>query len=417
MNYELIGEIFAALKMNRMRTFLTGFAIAWGIFMLVALLAVGNGFSNAMFSNFRYMSQNSVSLYAGRTSMPYGGRQKGRTIRFSMADCEWMRTHLEGCKSLSPIFNLWNGSIAYGTLQFDANITGVNEVYRDLRVLEVKYGRFVNAMDMHERRKAVVIDENTAQKLFGVAELAVGKMVRLTNGVNFQVVGVTEAEYQDSRPSVFIPLATANVIYNPSGWVYDVSYELEGVETAEEAKAYSERLREQLAQYYGYHPVDQNAIWIANRIESYEQSKMIFNGISLFIWVIGIGTLIAGIVGVSNIMLITVKERTREFGIRKALGATPNSILGLVVLESLVITLIFGYIGMMMGVGLSELLCMFFPEGGGSSMQPTFLSNPTVDLGIVFSATMVLVVAGVLAGYMPARNAVKIKPIEAMNAK
>jgi putative ABC transport system permease protein len=263
----------------------------------------------------------------------------------------------------------------------------------------------------------VVIDENTARKLFGVAELAIGKMVRLTNGVNFQVVGVTEAEYEDSRPSIFIPLATANVIYNPSGWVYDVSYELEGVETAEEAKAYSERLRGQLAQYYGYDPADQNAIWIANRIESYEQSKMIFNGISLFIWVIGIGTLIAGIVGVSNIMLITVKERTREFGIRKALGATPNSILGLVVLESLVITLIFGYIGMMMGVGLSELLCMFFPEGGGSSMQLTFLSNPTVDLGIVFSATMVLVVAGVLAGYMPARNAVKIKPIEAMNAK
>ena len=236
--FDIFEEIFAALKMNRMRTFLTGFAIAWGIFMLVALLAVGNGFSNAMFANFRYMSQNSVSLYAGRTSMPYGGRQKGRQIRFSMADCEWMRTHLEGCKSLSPIFNLWNGSIAYGTLQFDANITGVNEVYRDLRVLEVKHGRFVNAMDMYERRKAVVIDENTARKLFGAPELAVGKMVKLTNGVNFQVVGVTEAEYEDSRPSIFIPLATANVIYNASGWVYDVSYELEGVETAEEAKAY-----------------------------------------------------------------------------------------------------------------------------------------------------------------------------------
>ncbi len=415
--FDIFEEIFAALKMNRMRTFLTGFAIAWGIFMLVALLAVGNGFSNAMFSNFRYMSQNSVSLYAGRTSMPYGGRQKGRTIRFSMADCEWMRTHLEGCKSLSPIFNLWSGSITYGTLQFDANITGVNELYRDLRVLEVKHGRFVNAMDMHERRKAVVIDENTAQKLFGVAELAVGKMVRLTNGVNFQVVGVTEAEYQDSRPSVFIPLATANVIYNPSGWVYDVSYELEGVETLEESEAYDKRLRKQLADYYGYDPADQNAIWISNRVEGYEKSKMIFGGISMFIWVIGIGTLIAGIVGVSNIMLITVKERTREFGIRKALGATPNSILGLVVLESLIITLIFGYIGMMMGIGLSELLCVFFPEGGGSSMQPKFMSNPTVDLGIVVSATMVLVVAGVLAGYMPARNAVKIKPIEAMNAK
>lgn len=414
---DIFEEIFAALKMNRMRTFLTGFAIAWGIFMLVALLAVGNGFSNAMFANFNYMSQNTVSLYSGRTSMPYGGMQKGRQIRFSMADCEWMREHLEGCVSLVPIFNLWSGSIAYGTLQFDANVTGVNEVYRDLRALEMKCGRFVNVMDMHERRKVVVIDENTARKLFGMEELALGKMVRLTNGVMFQVVGVTEVEYTDSRPSVFIPLSTANVIYNPSGYVYDVSYLLEGVETLEESKVYEERLRQQLADYYGYDPSDRSAIWIANRIESYEQTKMIFGGISMFIWVIGIGTLIAGIVGVSNIMLITVKERTREFGIRKALGATPNSILGLVVLESLTITLMFGYIGMMMGIGLSELLCVFFPEGGGSSMQLTFLANPTVDLGIVFSATMVLVVAGVFAGYMPARKAVMIKPIEAMNAK
>lgn len=270
---------------------------------------------------------------------------------------------------------------------------------------------------MRERRKVAVIDEASARKLFGDAESSIGKMVKLTNGITFQLIGVVEAGYENSQPSVYIPLSTANVIYNPSGYVSDVSYILEGVETVAEAEAYDVRLRAQLANYFRFDPADRNAIWIANRIENYEQSKMIFSGISLFIWIIGIGTLIAGIVGVSNIMLIAIKERTREFGIRKALGATPNSILLMVVLESLIITLSFGYIGMMLGIGLSEILCVIFPATTSSGMNPTFLMNPTVDLPIVFSATFVLVIAGVLAGYFPARRAVKIKPIEAMNYK
>ena len=415
--FDIFSEILVVLRQNRMRTLLTGFAIAWGIFMLVALLAVGNGFSNAMFANMSYMSQNTISLYSGYTSMPYQGLKKGRQIRFSMADCEWMSKHLEGCVAISPIFNLWSGSIASNTLQLNANITGVNEVYSDLRVMDILYGRFINLVDMRERRKVAVIDETSARKLFGDAEPSIGKMVKLTNGITFQLIGVVEAGYENSQPSVYIPLSTANVIYNPSGYVSDVSYILEGVETLAEATAYDERLRAQLANYFRFDPADRNAIWIANRIENYEQSKMIFDGISLFIWIIGIGTLIAGIVGISNIMLIAIKERTREFGIRKALGATPSSILLMVVLESLIITLSFGYIGMMLGIGLSEILCVIFPATTSSGMNPTFLMNPTVDLSIVFSATFVLVVAGVLAGYFPARRAVKIKPIEAMNAK
>lgn len=415
--FDIFNEIFAALKQNRMRTFLTGFAIAWGIFMLVALLAVGNGFSNAMFANMNYMAQNTISLYSGYTSMPYQGLKKGRRIRFNMSDCEWMSKHLEGCVAISPIFNFWDGSIASNTLQLNANITGVNEIYRDLRVLDVIHGRFINLVDMRERRKVAVIDEASARKLFGDVESSVGKMVKLTNGITFQLIGIVKAGYENSQPSVYIPLTTANVIYNPSGYISDVSYILEGVETLAEAEAYDARLRAQLANYFRFDPADRNAIWISNGVEGYEKAKMIFSGISLFIWIIGIGTLIAGIVGVSNIMLIAIKERTREFGIRKALGATPNSILLMVVLESLIITLSFGYIGMMLGVGLSEILCLIFPSVTPTDMNPTFLMNPTVDLSIVFSATLVLVLAGVLAGYFPARRAVRIKPIEAMNAK
>ena len=415
--FDIFSEILVVLRQNRMRTLLTGFAIAWGIFMLVALLAVGNGFSNAMFANMNYMAQNTISLYSGYTSMPYQGLKKGRRIRFNMADCEWMSKHIEGCVGISPIFNLWDGSIASNSLQLNVNITGVNEIYRDLRVMDILHGRFINLVDMRERRKVAVIDEASARKLFGDVESSVGKMVKLTNGITFQLIGIVKAGYENSQPSVYIPLSTANVIYNPSGYVSDVSYILEGVETLAEATAYDERLRAQLANYFRFDPADRNAIWISNGVEGYEKFKMIFGGIQLFIWVIGIGTLIAGIVGVSNIMLIAIKERTREFGIRKALGATPSSILLMVVLESLIITLSFGYIGMMLGVGLSEILCLVFPTTTPTDMKPTFMMNPTVDLSIVFSATFVLVLAGVLAGYFSARRAVKIKPIEAMNAK
>ena len=195
--FDIFSEILVVLRQNRMRTLLTGFAIAWGIFMLVALLAVGNGFSNAMFANMSYMSQNTISLYSGYTSMPYQGLKKGRQIRFSMADCEWMSKHLEGCVAISPIFNLWSGSIASNTLQLNANITGVNEVYSDLRVMDILYGRFINLVDMRERRKVAVIDETSARKLFGDAESSIGKMVKLTNGITFQLIGVVEAGYEN----------------------------------------------------------------------------------------------------------------------------------------------------------------------------------------------------------------------------
>ena len=197
----------------------------------------------------------------------------------------------------------------------------------------------------------------------------------------------------------------------------DISYSITGIETEEQEKAYVDQVRRLVANRMMFHPDDRNAVYIANRSADYRQTQQVFGAISLFIWIIGIGTLIAGIVGISNIMLITVKERTREFGIRKALGATPNSILGLVILESITITTMFGYMGLVVGIALTEGISVLLGDGGGNGDGMTMFLNPTVELGVVFAATGVLIAAGVIAGYIPARKAVKIKPIEAMQAK
>lgn len=415
---DLFQEIFISMRTNRMRTFLTGFAIAWGIFMLVVLLACGNGLNNGMMENFRYMSKNTISLYPGVTSMPYNGMQKGRPIRFTPDDIEFLRDNLENCAEFAPIYDLWNGIVDYSDLRLNATVTGVNQDFATLRTFSIVAGRFINDIDMAQYRKVVVIPPDICNKFFDSPADAIGKWIRLSNGISFRVVGIYDDKARSWQPTVYIPLATANIIYNPSGNIYDLSYVVTGVETTEEAKNYTARLRTMLAHRFNFDPSDQSAIYISNRVENYNQVQSVFKGLSVFIWVIGIGTLIAGIVGVCNIMIVTVRERTREFGIRKALGATPWSILRMIIFEALTITALFGYIGMMCGIAVSELLCLVFPAGASSGkMTPSVFVEPRVDLAIVISATVVLVIAGAIAGAVPARRAVKIKPIEAMSAK
>lgn len=416
---DLIQEILASMRTNRMRTLLTGFAISWGIFILVVLLACGNGLNNGMMENFSSMSKNTVSLYPGVTSMPHKGLQKGRIIRFTVSDVEFLRSNLEKCSDFAPVYNLWNGTVECADIQINAVVTGVNPDYGLLRTFRIEAGRFINDIDMAQHRKVAVIPPDVSAKFFASPADAVGKWVKLSNGVLFQIVGVYKDKGRSWRPTVYVPLATANLIYNPSGDVHEVSYVLSGVETTDEAEAYNERLRHMLAQRFNFDPADRNAVYVSNRIESYNQVQTIFSGLSLFIWVIGLGTLVAGIAGVCNIMIVSVRERTREFGIRKALGATPASIMRMIVLEALTITSVFGYIGMICGIGVSELLCLIFPANPdtGGQMMPTMFVEPRVDLAIIVSATAVLISAGVIAGAVPARRAVAIKPIEAMSAK
>lgn len=414
---DLFDEIWLTIRANKLRTCLTGFSIAWGIFMLIILLGAGNGLQNGMKKGFRYMAQNVISLYPSYTSKAYGGMQKGRRIYFTQADVDFLKRNVPNYTDFSAIYDKWNSTITYGKEAVSTNMSGVEPGFEKMRMLETKSGRFLNAADQRERRKAVVIHTKTAQVLFHGGE-AVGKYVQIDN-VPFCVVGVYENEGGggNRQPEFYIPYATAQAIFNASGRIYDVSFTVEGIETKTASEQYTQNLRQLLAQRLQFDPTDQNAIWIADRIQSYMQAQTIFGAIALFVWIIGIGTLVAGIVGVSNIMLITVKERTHEFGIRKALGASPASILRQVVVESLTITAIFGFLGMMLGIFTTEGVAKLLEMAQQDSDDITIFANPTVDLSIVLAATAILVVAGVLAGYVPARCAVGIKPIEALQYK
>ena len=412
---DILQEIFASLKSNKLRTFLTGFAISWGIFMLVALLACGNGLKNAMTSNFDYMSRNAVSIYAGYTSKPYGGKKQWRKIDFTENDVNFIKNSINNIEYFSAVSDVNDGKLTYNNLENSVMLNGVQPDYQHIRVFNMVAGRFINQIDIKENRKVVVIDKSFAEKLFENPDSAIGKNVKLTNDIFFNIVGVYSSKGRMYQSEIFIPLTTAITIYNPNGRVEEVDFTIKENNLNID---YSATIRALLSKQLDLAPDDYNALWINDFKSNYEQSKMIFRGLSMFIWIIGISTLIAGIVGVGNIMLITVKERTREFGIRKAIGATPGSIIKMVVAEAIAITSLFGYIGMLLGMGLSEILCMIFPEksfveGNGPSM----FVNPSVDLSIVISATIILVVAGVLAGYIPARKAVSVKPIEAMMAK
>lgn len=409
--FDIWREIFSTIKKNKLRTFLTGFSMAWGIFMLILLLGAGNGLKNGVSSNFGNSAKNSVRLWPGRTSLPYEGWQKGRQIKFDATDEAYLKREFPNISAYSSSIERWNSVISYGKEYGTNALMGISPDYRRIQNIEVKAGkgRFINEVDMREARKVIVIHQKTADGLFR-GEEPLGKYV-VVDKVAYQVIGVYEDENMNQLPEVLIPLTTAQRIYNPESGYDMIAFLVEDLKTNEANEEFDQSMRSRMAAKHSFDVKDRRAMWVWNKLKNYMQTMGIFNGINLFVWVIGIGTLIAGVVGVSNIMLITVKERTKEFGIRKSLGATPFSILKLILLEALLITGFFGYIGMVVGVGLTEMVNKVLEEG---SSDMSVFKNPTVDISIVLAATFVLIVSGLLAGYFPAKKAVSIKPIEAL---
>ncbi len=412
---DIWQEIFSTIRKNKLRTFLTGFSVAWGIFMLMVLLGSGNGLQNGVREQFSDNAENIMWMWTGETSIPFKGYKEGREIRFNNEDYDYLLDKAEGVDQVSARFFL-RGDItySYGKEYGSFTTSTCYPALADMEKIKISSGRFLNDLDMMEFRKVVVIGDDIRKALFK-EEDPLGKYINIGN-VPFMVIGVShDPRSQDNRQS-YMPFTTAQRIYGGGNRVHTFAITTEMVQTAEEATAISDNIRQQMATRHSFDPTDQKAMGSFNMLTEYIRTMKIFQAIKMFVWIIGIGTLIAGIVGVSNIMLILVKERTREIGIRKALGASPASVIGLILLESILITTIAGYIGLVMGVGLMEgfnyALEQMISSGGGDQI---FFRNPTVDFGTAISATLILILSGALAGYIPARKAASVKPIEALH--
>ena len=407
-------EIFSTIKKNKLRTFLTGFSVAWGIFMLMVLLGSGNGLQNGVKENFASNSINIMWLWTGDTSIPYQGMKEGRTIKFNNADYTFLKEKGENLEQVSSRYYL-PGTIVY-TYKNEYGSFETSSCHPALLEMEkviIASGRFINDMDMNDSRKVIVIGENVRKALFK-EEDPIGKYVKLNN-VPFKVIGVTHDKARNDERTNYIPVTTAQRIFNGADRVHTFAITTKMVKTVEEADSITAKVRQGLAMRHKFDPNDKKAMGSFNMLTEYIRTMKIFQAIKIFVWIIGIGTLIAGIVGVSNIMLILVKERTREIGIRKALGASPASVIGLVLLESILITTVAGYLGLVVGVGIMEginyALEQALASGAGDGV---FFRNPTVDFTTAITSMVILVVSGALAGYLPARKAANVKPIEAL---
>ncbi len=416
---DIWQEIYSTIKRNKLRTFLTGFAVAWGIFMLIVLLGAGNGLIHAFEESASERAMNTVNIYPGWTSKSYDGLKEGRKIELDNKDMESTNL-LFPDHVIKAGASIWQGSVnvGFGSEYANVGLAGVFPNHTEVEAIKVYKGRFINELDIKERRKVIILHKKTAEILFNKTRTEpIGQFVNLGN-VAYQVVGICNDKGDSGENPAFIPFSTLQTVYNKGNKLSCLTIATKNLETIESNEAFEANYRKVIGANHRFDPTDHSAIWIWNRFTNYLQQQKGSGMLRIAIWVIGIFTLLSGIVGVSNIMLITVKERTREFGIRKALGAKPLSILWLIIVESVTITTIFGYIGMVAGIGVTEWMNNAF---GNQTMDTgmwteTVFLNPTVDIRIAIQATLTLVIAGTLAGLFPARKAVSIRPIEALRA-
>ncbi len=413
---DIWQEILATIKKNKMRTFLTGFSVAWGIFMLMILLGSGNGLSNGVSENFKNQAVNAMWIWTGETSMPYDGLKEGRPIQFHNDDHTLLK-NMKGVGAVSGRFWMGNTNLTYQGEYGQYTVMSCHPDLLEVEQYEIIEGRFINEVDIRQRRKSVVIGKDIYDALFNDKD-AIGEYLKINN-IPFKVVGVYTEPGSTRNRTANVPVTTAQTVFNGSNRIHNFAITNEG-KTLTETKAIQENIKNTFARKHRFDPKDDNAVGMFNMMEAYLETQKIFNAIEIFIWIIGVFTLIAGIIGVSNIMLIVVKERTKEIGIRKAIGASPRSVIGLVLLESIMITTIAGYIGLVLGTGIMEVINLFVEKSyeasaaTNSGRGETLFRNPTVDIGVAAMSTLLLVISGTLAGYIPAKKAARIRPIEAL---
>ena len=400
-------EVLNTIKQNRLRAILTGFSVAWGIFMLIILLGSGTGLENGVRSQFRGLATNTMILYTGQMSKAYEGYKEGRYVNITNEDAEVTKRDNSDITKLSPWIRVAeNNTVTYGKFYGTYELSCVSPDIQYINQFDIVQGRFLNELDMKERRKVAIIGKKAYDELFR-GKPALGQFIKIRE-VPFMVVGVFEAKQDRNNNIIYMPISTYQMIFNNGGRIDHMRFTIKNI-GVEKSLALEKVIRKQYSKRHHFDPEDNSALGIYNNYKQYNQFQTLFKSIQMFIWVIGIGTIIAGIVGVSNIMLIVVKERTREIGIRKAIGATPFSIVSQVVSEAIIITTVAGYIGLVLGIGLLEVLKPIF------SNPDSFFLNPEANFRIAISATLLLILSGTLAGLIPARRAALVKPIEALH--
>lgn len=403
--FDLFREIAQTLSTNKLRTALTGIAVSWGIFMLIVLLGAARGIQNGFNSGFGAMGTDQIEVYGGITSKAFNGYKEGRRIKLKDTDAQAVVKR--NGKHFTPdyAYKIRSGSAVISTqTDYSTGYTGVWPKHIETSGIEMKEGRFINNADMEGIRKVIVLPQEMAETLFGKNGTPfAGKRVNV-DGISFVVVGVYDHQWERGA---FIPFTTAKKLNGDNPEVNSMSFTLKDVNTTEEGEKAESEIREVLHSRHDFDADDTGALWIWNRLVQHLQITAAGSWLDFAVWLIGLLTMLSGIVGVSNIMFVSVRERTHEIGVRRAIGAKPRSIILQIITESICITALFGYIGVVLGVLVLSGLDMAF-----GNME--FFKNPSIDLSLAFEVTLVLVIAGCVAGFFPALKSLKIKPVEAL---
>lgn len=419
---DLFTEIWESIRRNKLRTCLTGFAVSWGLFMLIVLLGAGKGVVNAFTTQGESFASNTMQIGSGTTSKPYGGFKAGRRIGMEDMDVEFTKSktfsdHIDAVTAtVGTTVKLVNGSKYVKSAYIEGNYPSRLKMEK----IDLLGGRFINQYDIDERRKVAVLPKNIAENLTeeGKALSLVGKNIKIEN-LSFKVVGITDSDEMRNDNLFYAPYTTVKAIYSRGKRIDDLTFTFHGLSTEKENEEFEDEYLAGINLLHSAAPDDKSAHWVWNRFTEDMQMNKAMSIITTALWIIGLFTLLGGIVGVSNIMLITVKERTHEFGIRKAIGAKPFDITKLIVTESVVITAVFGYIGMCLGMFACDIMDKSLGSRSVDVMgtEISMLVNPSVGLDVAIEATLVLIIAGTVAGLLPARKASKVKPIEALRAE
>ena len=424
---ELLNEIWQTARRNKLRTSLTGFAVAWGIFMLIVLLGAGNGLINAQLKQSDRFLSSSMVVFGGETSKAYQGLKEGRRVRLHQSDIDITAKEFTNHVDEVGAQYRTQGTISLGQQYINNEVSGVYPNHTKIDKVEILHGRFINDIDIREKRKVLVLGNKQAEELLASPSVAgsrqpierlIGRYVNL-DGLAFQVVGIYK-EQENGRASVFSSYSAIKSIYGANtDDAGRIEFTFHGLPTEQANEDFEADYRQRLNMAHQAHPEDESAVWLWNRFTQNLQMETGIGIIRTALWIVGLFTLLSGIVGVSNIMLITVRERTHEFGIRKAIGAKPWGILRLIIVESVIITTFFGYIGMLLGIGANEWMdaTLGHTKVDAGLFKATMFSNPTVGIDVCVEATLVMVIAGTIAGLIPAFKASRIRPIEALRAE